>query len=174
MSDSLPTPFVTFYRDEHIRLIRLLRKLGAGWDDAWDISQHTFTEALRYWDGIDAPSAWIRTTAVRAYRKAQIRATEDVVRAFRGGWQPRPHFDKLDLREEEQRVYEAIASLPSRQAEVMALTYDGFDPKEIARILSAAYPGEDVINPEAVRASLYQARQKLRRILGRRAAKRGS
>jgi DNA-binding CsgD family transcriptional regulator len=50
-------------------------------------------------------------------------------------------------------------------AEVMALTYDGYSPSEIARIISVAHGL--TVTPDAVRGSLLQARKKLRLLLGR-------
>jgi len=48
---------------------------------------------------------------------------------------------------------------------VMALTYDGYSPSEIARIISVAHGL--TVTPDAVRGSLLQARKKLRLLLGR-------
>jgi DNA-directed RNA polymerase specialized sigma24 family protein len=171
MIGSAPEPesrsdsFERFYRVEVVRLIRFLHSLGATCDGAWDISQNCFTTALLRWDSLTDPPKWIRTTAAREYRRTQTRRADELPRMLRGGWEPRPLFDKLSLRTEEARVFAAIASLPPRQAEVMALTYDGYKPKEIAEILREVYPGEGDITTDAIRASLYQARQKLKRLL---------
>src|SRR5262245_55883986 len=163
MPDTGREPFDVFYKGEHLRLIRFLRKLGASWEDAWDISQHAHIEAFVRWDHIEKPIAWIRITARRAYRSLQVRENQNIVRVLCGDWQPRPHFDRLHLRHEEEKVCDALARLPPRQAEVMAWTYDGFPPAEIAEILSELYPDEGAVTPDAVRASLYQARKKLKR-----------
>ena len=171
MTGNAPEPepawvsFECFYRAEHVRLIRFLRKLGASWEEAWDISQHCFVKALKCWDSLRDPPSWIRTTIVREYRRIQARRADELARSLRGGWEPRPHFDRLDLHSQEAGVYAAIANLPPRQAEVMALTYDGYTPTEIAQILSDVYPAEDGMTAAAVRASLYQARVKLKRLL---------
>jgi RNA polymerase sigma factor (sigma-70 family) len=171
MTGSAPGPerrrdaFERFYRTEHVLLIRFLRSLGASWEAAWDTSQECFLTALQCWDNLSDPARWIRTTAVREYRRNQVRRASELPRMLRGGWEPRPHFDRLDLSAQEARVFAAIGGLPPRQAEVMALTYDGYKPKEIAEILGDAYPGDHGITADAVRASLHQARQKLRRLL---------
>jgi DNA-directed RNA polymerase specialized sigma24 family protein len=107
----------------------------------------------------------VRTTATRDFRKSQVRSGQERLRAVEGGWGRRPHFDKLDLRDGELAVVQAISGLPQRQAEVIALTYDGYKPREIARILSAAYPGQHEITSEAVRSSLRHARSRLKRVL---------
>jgi DNA-directed RNA polymerase specialized sigma24 family protein len=171
MTDSAPEPepicgsFERFYRAEVVRLTHFLYSLGATWEGAWDISQNCFITALQCWDNLTDPPKWIRTTAAREYRHTQARRADELPRMLRGGWEPRPHFDKLSLHAEEAGVFAAIARLPPRQAEVMALTYDGYKPKEIAEILSDVYPGENGIRADAVRASLHQARQKLKRLL---------
>lgn len=170
MAGGVPGPvgqrsFEQFYRTEQVRLICFLRSLGASWDGAWDISQDCFLTALQCWGHLTDPPTWIRTTAVRAYRRTQARRADELPRMLRGGWEPRPHFDEPGLRTEAARVFAAIASLPPRQAEVMALTCDGYRPKEIAQILSEVYPGEGGITGDAVRASLHQARHKLKRLL---------
>jgi len=157
--------FDSFYRTEHLRVIRFLRSLGASWEEAWDISQYCCLTALERWDKISNPAPWIRTVVLNEYRYVRKRQADELQRMLRGGWEPRPHFDKLDLCSEEAQVCDIIASLPPRQAEVMALTFDGYTPKEIAGILSKAYPEDGSITADAVRASLYQAREKLKRLL---------
>jgi DNA-directed RNA polymerase specialized sigma24 family protein len=117
--------FDDFYRSEHLLVIRFLRKLGATWDDAWDISQACFTKALDRWESLSNPAQWVRTTALHEYRNGQARRADELPRMQRGGWEPRPHFDKLDVGSQESRVCGMIGTLPPRQAEVMALTYVG-------------------------------------------------
>jgi RNA polymerase sigma-70 factor (ECF subfamily) len=51
-----------------------------------------------------------------------------------------------------------IEQLPPRQRQVLAWTYDGATPTEIAEALQ--------ISPDAVRANLHKARAAMRRILG--------
>jgi DNA-directed RNA polymerase specialized sigma24 family protein len=147
--------FDLFYRTEHLLVIRFVRSLGASWEEAWDVSQYCCVKALERWETISDPARWIRTTVMREYRRVRARRADELPRMLCGGWEPRPHFDKLDIRSEEARVYGIIASLPQRQAEVMALTYDGYKPKEIAEILTEVYPEDGGITADAVRASLH-------------------
>jgi len=161
-----PGSFESFYETELPQLIIFLVKQGASWDDAFDVGQECCVKAFERWHKISEPATWIRTTAVREYCRRQARSREEITRALCGGWEPRPHFDKLDVHAEEAAVYEAIASLPPRQAEVMAWTYDGYQPAEIAKILTGLHPHEPPIAPEAIRASLYQARKTLKTLLG--------
>jgi RNA polymerase sigma-70 factor (ECF subfamily) len=149
--------FDKFYFAEHRRLFMFLCKLGASWDDAWEVTQETFTKALHAWDKIEKPLEWIRKVAKNDYVKRQVRSKEDVVRAVRGDWVPRPEFSDFLLSEEAKRVFEAIASLPPRQRHVMAWYYDGYKVGEIAEILS--------LSPGLVRVHLHHARERLKRLL---------
>lgn len=153
-----PDGFAEFYAAERVRLVLFLLKMGAGWEDARDIAQDAFVHALLRWQDVQDPRTWIRTTAMRAYRRNRSRAAQEVKRAVRGGWLPGPCFANLEQAEECRRVYEAISSLPDRQRQVMAWYYDGYRPHEIAELFK--------ISKDAVRASLYQAKRQLRRNLG--------
>jgi RNA polymerase sigma-70 factor (ECF subfamily) len=156
-SSGEPDSFGEFYAREILRLLQFMRKQGASWDDAWDASQEAFTEALRRWRTIENPRAWVRTTATRAYIRQQARGQEDEERVARADWTPRPPFDKLEISEQESLILKIIASLPPRQRQVMAWHYDGYSNIEIAEILG--------LSADAVGASLYQARQQLKRQL---------
>lgn len=149
--------FEIFYTTEHVSLVLFLHKQGASWEDAWDFTQHAFLEAYRRWDKISNPRAWLRTTASHAYWRQKHREIEDVMRAVRAGCLPRPYWSNLNLADEQKKVYEAIASLPPRQREVMAWAYDGYAPTEIAECID--------LSPAAVRSNLHQARTKLKRLL---------
>lgn len=156
-SSGEPDSFGDFYAREIFRLLQFMRKQGASWDDAWDASQEAFTEALRHWHVIEKPRAWVRTTATRAYIRQQTRSQEDEQRVARADWTPRPPFDKLEMSEQESLILKTIASLPPRQRQIIAWRYDGYSNIEIAEILG--------LTPDAVGASLYQARQQLKRQL---------
>lgn len=67
---------------------------------------------------------------------------------------PRTDIDALEQR---HTVLRLLNRLPPRQRQVMAWTYDGATPTEIAQALR--------ITPEAVRASLKKARATLRQLL---------
>lgn len=99
-------------------------------------------------------------TASRDYAKQRARSKEDVVRALRGDWTPRPQFADLSLSEEAKQVYEAIACLPPKQRQVMAWHYDGYQAGEIAKILG--------MSQELVRSHLRYARKRLKQLLSSR------
>jgi RNA polymerase sigma-70 factor (ECF subfamily) len=58
---------------------------------------------------------------------------------------------------EQARVLQVLRLLPYRQRQVMAWTYDGYTPAEIATFLN--------LDAGAVRASLHKARETLKRQL---------
>ncbi|MFF5481049.1 RNA polymerase sigma factor [Streptomyces sp. NPDC012935] len=94
---------------------------------------------------------------MRNYRAQRQRSAEDVRRAAEAGWCYFPSFDQLKLLDEEKDVIDAIASLPERQREVMAWSYDGFSIPEISDLLR--------VDAGRVRSNLYLARNKLRETL---------
>lgn len=149
-----PPEFAEFYRAEYLRVLLFLRKQGASWEDGWDATQSAFLDALRHWDGIEHRRSWVRTVATRAYMKAQMRVAEDNARALRSEWAAPSWLDTAIMPDEENRVIEAIASLPPRQRQVMAWHYDGYTNQEIAQILS--------ISADDVASNLYQARRRLK------------
>ncbi|OPC76418.1 hypothetical protein B4N89_47295 [Embleya scabrispora] len=162
----VPSGFEEFYRRDHRRILLFVRKArGAEWGDAWDAVQAGFVKALERWDRIKDPSTWIRTTVLREFDAQRRRPREDFQRALRAQSGEQPDFTaQWDLKEETRQVYDCLTRLPRRQAEVMAWTFDGYKPGEIARILSEANPDAPT-NPAAVRASLALARRRLRESL---------
>jgi RNA polymerase sigma factor (sigma-70 family) len=148
--------FSAFYRAEVKALVNFLLWMGAGLADATDIAQETMIEAYRTWPSIQQPRAWTRCVASRQYgrrRYGQEIATEpeDLGPLLRA---------PADIAAWEQRheVLRFLAALPWRQRQVMAWTFDGYRPQEIADELD--------ITPEAVRASLKLARRALAEGLG--------
>jgi RNA polymerase sigma factor (sigma-70 family) len=148
--------FSVFYRAEVRPLVNFLLWMGAGLADATDIAQETMIEAYRNWPSIRQPRAWIRCVASRQYGRrpyGQETATEPenlspLLRAPAdiAGW------------EQQHEVLRLLATLPLRQRQVMAWTFDGYQSPEIADELN--------ITPEAVRASLMLARRALAEGLG--------
>lgn len=159
MPAQLPAGFEELYRSQLLPLVRFLYKRGASWPDACDAAQESFVEALRRWDRIDKPAAWVRITAWRWYVKQQKRDARDVLEAERAWWGSNTCIAEADfeLSERAKWVYEAIRELPPRQREVIACHYDGFETGEIAEILG--------ISHGAVRSNLSYARANLKKIL---------
>jgi RNA polymerase sigma factor (sigma-70 family) len=149
--------FEDFYISERDHLVSFICKHGARLDDAWDIAHETFVKALRLWEGIRNPRAWIRRVASRAYIEQQTKSATDLQAAFRADWLHRPQIVNFLLRDEWERVHEALASLPLRQRQVMAWHLDGYRPAEIAEELN--------VDAALVRSNLRHARNKLKEIL---------
>lgn len=149
--------FRRFFMEERPALLVFLLRQGAAREDAWDAVQESFIRAYLHWQDIDNPRTWIRTTAARIYRR-QVRRDREVPVDMRAEWQPPSLFADLEHDEECRQVIELLRALPVRQREVMAWSYDGYAPQEIAEFIG--------ISDDAVRASLYQARRRLRKRLG--------
>lgn len=151
--------FIAFYKDSVPRLVAFLRWQGASVPNATDCVQETMILIYQRWSTIDYPHAWCRRTASRLYVRQLARLEEPIADAEVAG-SPLLPMD-MDLKSFEQRhhVLHLLAQLPPRQRQVMAWTYDGCTPTEIAKEL--------MMNPEAVRSSLKKARATLRKLLQR-------
>jgi RNA polymerase sigma factor (sigma-70 family) len=149
--------FGAFYRRSAPRLVAFLRWQGASLPDAAECAQEALTLAFRGWLTIGNPHAWCRVVASRLYarRVADIEApVEDPETA---GTPLLPPGTDIDALEQRHDVLRLLAQLPARQRQVMAWTYDGATPTEIAEALR--------IRPDAVRGSLRKARTTLRQYL---------
>ncbi|MBT2368882.1 sigma-70 family RNA polymerase sigma factor [Streptomyces sp. ISL-10] len=149
--------FALFYYRHAAGLIRFVMRLGATPHEAADAVHTAFTEVFPRWPQIAAPHAWLRTVSTRSYLR-QMAGREHpsvLIPDLPGDASP---VETLTLKEEEQRVYTALATLPPRQRHVMAWHLDGFTHAEIARTLG--------ITPEAVRQNYARARAALKRFLG--------
>jgi RNA polymerase sigma factor (sigma-70 family) len=152
--DARDLEFTLFYTDDMPKLVGFLIVQGARPVVAADAAQDAMTEAYRKWDTIDAPRAWVRTVASRKWwPQAERDRTE-------------PPHDELPepislLSAEESAEIEnrhtfltMLRGLPPSQREVMAWTYDGYQPTEIAALLGK--------EPATVRSTLRDARAALK------------
>ncbi|MDI5975470.1 RNA polymerase sigma factor [Amycolatopsis magusensis] len=126
--------------------------LGFGSGLAEDPAAEAMLKAHTKWCELHQPRAWVRTTAKRHAQKYVIRDLDGVRRAVRSGWlppaegrDPRPQVEAQLVREQLLKV------LPDRQREVMAWTFDGFEPTEIAEAMG--------LSPDTVRSNLRHARE---------------
>lgn len=151
--------FEELYRAERSRLVRFVQSLGADQYEADDAVQEAFTAAYRQWDTIREPRAWLHTAAMRQYYRADARNRETPAsdrtpdRA-----EPLSTGDIVEFNDLEYRVRAAVAALPARQRQVMALTLAGFKAAEIARQLGS--------DEAAVRQNQVRGRGNLARRLG--------
>jgi RNA polymerase sigma-70 factor (ECF subfamily) len=150
--------FTAFYTTSVPRLVAFLRWQGASLPDAADCVQDAMAQCYRRWSDIESPYTWCRVAASRLYARRIARVLEDPVEDLERAGQPLLAPD-LDIDEFEQRhdFLRLLDQLPPRQRQVLAWTYDGATPTEIADTLH--------ITPDATRASLTKARATLRRLL---------
>lgn len=153
--------FEAVYRAERSRLVRYLMSMGARQYQADDAVQAAFALAYDRWESIRQPRAWLYKVALHESYRADANqrnreipagdALPDRAAAPDTG-------DLVVLNEEEERVLAALAALPGRQRQVMALTIAGFSTAEIAEELGC--------HPAAVRQNQVRARDTLARHLG--------
>ncbi len=154
--EAQPIDFAKFYMGEMPKLVAFTMRLGADLSEANDIAQQAFVNAYPKWLEIAHPGAYLRTIASRDFIRrnySTIRETP-VAELPDTAAMPDLSVSKVEFRDQEVRVFQAIKALPSRQRQVIAWTLDGFTPAEISRILD--------IPAGAVRGSLLKARRELR------------
>jgi len=144
--------FAAFYRAQISALVRFLVWMGARLPDAADIAQDTMIEAFNSWQIIQHPRAWARRVASRKYLRRCLATAEEPGDQVDGS-PLLPACPDLTEWDQHREIRRLLALLPPRQRQVMAWTYDGYQPHEIADELD--------ITAEAVRSSLKLARQKL-------------
>ncbi|SEB45599.1 RNA polymerase sigma-70 factor, ECF subfamily [Amycolatopsis tolypomycina] len=150
-----------FYREDLPRLISFLLKLGHAGGVAQDAAQQAMISALERWDGIQSPAAWVRKVATRLAVAATEREQERIRRHVRAGHeQPQQAPDPYAELEARMELDWLLRLLSPRQREVMAWTFDGFSPSEIAEELK--------IPTDTVRSNLRHARTHLKSIYDRR------
>jgi len=161
--------FSAFYRADIDRLVTFLRWYGADFTESVDVAQETMMKAFQRWGTLTNPAAWVRTVASRDFIRRRVRSVEDATeevpesKSASGLLRDNTSAIAVEEQDEELRVLQLLALLPPRQRQVMAWTYDGYTPAEIAAQLSTPeYP----LTPEAVRASLKLGRRKLAEHLG--------
>ena len=142
--------FSLFYKDQLLRLVAFLMVgHGVRRDDAYDIAQATMVDAYRSWDSIDHPRAWVRGVAVRIMGK-RPKPTANLAEEGLPAAQ-----DTAEEIETIRVFLPLLDTLPPLQRQVMAWTYDGYRPTEIAAAL-----GLPAVN---IRSALRDARAALRK-----------
>jgi RNA polymerase sigma factor (sigma-70 family) len=148
--------FESFYEREYPGLVRLAHVLSGSRWAAEDIAQEALLGLYRDWGRIANPRAWTRR-AVASLSTSMLRRTQIEARAVARlllGQRPRLG----ELPGEHALFWDAVRSLPRRQAQVVALYYlEDCPVREIAETLGCA--------EGTVRATLFQARSRLHRRL---------
>jgi RNA polymerase sigma factor (sigma-70 family) len=158
--------FSAFYRTHVERVVVFLRFQGATWAEAADAAQEAMTRAYQRWGSLTRPDAWVRTVATREFIRRRVNGREDpaeltpepVTALLRD-----PTADAAESDAEELQVRQRLQQLSPRQRQVLAWTYDGYTPTEIAQHLSTP---DHPVTSDAVRANLRLARRTLSRLLG--------
>lgn len=151
--------FSAFYKHEMPRLVAFLMAMGSSIHDAKDDAQEAMRLAYSRWDTISSPRAWTRKVASSKYMRRVLACQEDPA----GELPEKPGREDLThvavIGQEQSRVLKLLWELPPRQRQIMAWTYDGYAPKEIAEHLG--------IEANTVRVTLHNARQALKERLAR-------
>lgn len=147
--------FRLFHRAQMPRLVAFLMVQGAPADAAADVAQDAMIEAYRHWDDIDAPRAWVRLVATRGWGRRARRDRAEVPHDDLSSRVSLLSPDDVEAVEAHHTFLAMVRDLPELQRHVMAWTYDGYQPTEIAVFLGK--------NPATVRSALRDARETLRR-----------
>jgi RNA polymerase sigma factor (sigma-70 family) len=154
------TEFSKFYMENVPRLVTFLVCTGVSTVDAADCVQETLIDALPpVWATLNYPYAWCRRVA---YRKAcdltKRRQREQPFADLEQVGSPlvAPNIDIEDLESKHEFLRWLARLNGGKQREVLAWTYDGATPAEIAEVLD--------MDPATVRSTLRNARAVLRRL----------
>lgn len=156
VGDGEDDDFESWYRDEHPTLVRSLWLMSGDRELALDVVGEAFSRALARWDRVSAmasPGGWVRTVAVNLLRRGHRRRRREqvILASLHGRTRMEAVIPDLDL-------WDAVATLPSRQREVVALRYlGGCTEAEVAACLG--------ISEGAASASLVKARLRLAELL---------
>ncbi|MFD3844835.1 RNA polymerase sigma factor [Streptomyces microflavus] len=152
--------FDAFFRQEISLLLRHLVVQGFGLQAAKDAAQEAMIELHEQWSSVRNPAAWVRIAA----RRRALRRREQEVRHDAVALAAATHLD-IDLRTPEEEVARKqehqdalglVGTLPPVQRQIMAWTWDGDKPTEIALRLG--------IPADTVRSNLRHARNRLKQL----------
>jgi RNA polymerase sigma-70 factor (ECF subfamily) len=144
--------FEAFYRHTVTPLVRFLMLQGALMADAAEIAQDTLAGAYTHWDSLDNPRAWSMRVASKAWIRRMISSREDLT-ADPAALSPLLRATPTDAWHLRHELITALAALPPRQRQVMAWTFAGYTPAEIATELQ--------LDNDQIRANLRLARRTL-------------
>jgi RNA polymerase sigma-70 factor (ECF subfamily) len=147
--------FALFYESGFVPLVAFLTVQGAKPWVATDIAQEAMIEAYRKWDTIDSPRSWIRTVASRKWWRRSERNEQEV--SIDEAPESHPLLSQQASAEIEvgHTFLTMVRDLPVAQRQVLAWTYDGYQPTEIAALLNK--------DPATIRSTLRDARAAMRK-----------
>lgn len=168
--------FRAVFRHYKPRLLGFFGRRGFSTEDSLDLTQETFISVYKGLEGVRSESAlpnWIFTVAANIYRNELRRRSttmrQATVLSLDGDDRQGPIVERIPgdesssldrvLEDERSRLlYEAVNDLPARMRQCVMLRIDqGLKYREIAAVLR--------ISVETVKVQLFQARQRLRKIL---------
>ncbi len=154
----VPSPFEVFYRNEYPPVVALMRVLCGTTSVGEELAQEAFLRAYRDWDRVAtlvSPQAWVRRVAMNLAMSRFRRLR--MATAVRLRLTPvRSTVDPLPV--EDEAMWAEVRRLSARQAQAVTLRYvEDLSVRDIAEVLGVA--------EGTVRATLHQARQRLRQRL---------
>jgi RNA polymerase sigma factor (sigma-70 family) len=139
--------YLALVDDEYHQVARFVMFNGADREQALDATQAAFTEAwdliqrgCDQWEAVRNPRAWLRTVAVRHYRRPPDRRREPptVLDDCPGGDAPWGGQDPAELTAQTLDVLRALSGLDQDLRVIMAFYVDGFRPIDIAAELGVS------------------------------------
>lgn len=110
---------------------------GASSPDAEDVAQTAFTQVWRHWQALRHPGAYLYRVAANELRKLRKDQGEPrTITGGTGGPADQPASADIPYGLQASMVRQYLLTLPPRQREALAGTYDGFPDRELAWALS--------------------------------------
>jgi len=146
--------FPAFYEAEYHAMVRLAAALVGRWDVAEELVQDAFVTLHGRWNQVsryESPEGWLRRVVLNRSVSALRRRAVEVRLLARLSRVRERHLDSPQV---EGEIWQAVAELPKRQAQVIALMFvDDLSVSEIAAVLEC--------EENTVRTHLRRARQSL-------------
>lgn len=156
------TDFDEFYRQQYRSIVGLGVALTGNRQVAEDLAQDAFTEVHKRWSTVSTyehPEAWLRRVLINKSHSRGRRLLSEArmlakVRMGRARTE-----DDIRLPDQSTAVWEAVRTLPRRQAEAITLRYwDDLSVAEVARILD--------VGEESIKTHLKRGRARLAELIG--------
>jgi len=153
--------FDEYYRADSKRVILFVKRLGATWQEAEDVSQVAMTAVYKKWPGIcsENPRGYARKVAEREFWNSAADASKERKKLLEADWtRPRAYvMDDVLLRRDTELTFWALERLRFEQRRAFAWHLDGFSNKEIADLIGGS--------ESTVRSNIRHARNKLKTLL---------
>lgn len=128
--------FEGFCRQSYQPLVRWLISRGAGTPDAQDAAQAAFTQVWLRWRALRHPGGYLYRVAI--HELGRLRAARDkhaTITAGAGGQADQLAFGDIPERTQASIVLQHLLTLPPRQREALAGSFDGVPDRDLARVL---------------------------------------